>query len=72
MFTVTRHSSLVFANELWSTWRLLMTTSPGAQTIGTASGSRSVPAFATITLMSTLPRRWVPDTTHTPFAGVQP
>ena len=35
MFTVTRHSSLVFANEPWSTWRLLMTTSPGAQTIGT-------------------------------------
>ena len=45
---------------------------PGAQTMGTASGSRSVPASATFALMSTLPRRWVPGTTHTPFAGVQP
>ena len=72
MFTVTRQSSLVFANEPWSTWRLLMTTSPGAQTMGTASGSRSVPASATFALMSTLPARCVPGTTHTPFAGVQP
>ena len=41
MFTVTRQSALVLANEPWRSCRLLMTTSPGAQIIGTAPGSHN-------------------------------
>ena len=39
---------------------------------GTASGRRSEPAASTIALMSALPRRCEPGTTHSPFADVQP
>ena len=72
MFTVTRQSALVLANEPWTAWRFVMATSPGLHTSGTASGSRSVPAAATLALMSTLPIRCEPGTTHRPLAGVQP
>ena len=41
--------------------------------IGTASGSRSLPAAATMALMSHLPATLCePGTTHRPLAGVQP
>ena len=69
---VTRGSGLVLANEPWIAWRLVMATSPGSHTSGTASGSRSEPAASTIALMSALPRRWEPGTTHRPLAAVQP
>jgi hypothetical protein len=69
--TVTRTSSLVFANEQCSAWRLHIATSPGAQTSGTASGSRSDPAAATNALMSAF-ARCDPGTTHKPFAALQP
>ena len=47
----------MLANEPCTAWRLVIATSPGAQTSGTASGRRSEPAAATIALMSTLPNR---------------
>jgi hypothetical protein len=60
------------AKEPWTAWRFVMATSPGAQTIGTASGSRSEPAAATIPRMSARRTACDPGTTQTPLAGVQP
>ena len=64
--------ALVLAKEPCRVWRLVIATSPGAQIIGTASGSLSLPAAVTRALMSILPRRCEPGTTQTPFAGVDP
>ena len=73
MFTVTRQSGLVLANEPCTAWRLVMATSPGAQTSGTACGSRSVPAAATMRGDVGLAHAGAsPGTTQSPLAGVQP
>ena len=62
----------MLANEPCTAWRLVTATSPGAHTSGTASGRRSEPHAATIALMSTLPIRCEPGTTHSPLADVHP
>ena len=43
-----------------------------ADTIGTASGRRSVPAWATFAAISIRPSLCEPGTTQTPLAGVHP
>ena len=48
-------SGEVLAKEPWSVWRLAIVTSPGSQSSGTASGSRSLPPASTRALMSTRP-----------------
>ena len=49
-----------------------MTTSPGLQIMGTASGRRSVPASAMSFTISTRPCLWVPGSTQTPLTAVLP
>ena len=51
---------------------VVMATSPGSQSSGTAAGRRSEPAAATMALMSARPSRWLPGTTQSPLAALQP